>query len=87
MTDDCLFCSIIAGTTAATIVLESDEVVGFLDVRPVFKGHTLLVPRDHVVTLSDLPEPLIVPLFGTAQRVADAITSGLGAQGPINCTN
>jgi histidine triad (HIT) family protein len=87
MNDDCLFCSIIAGTTPATIVLETDEVVGFLDVRPVFKGHTLLVPREHVVTLSDLPEAIMVPLFGTAQRVADAITSGLGAQGTFVAMN
>lgn len=87
MDPDCLFCGIIAGTTPATIVLETDDVVGFLDVRPVFKGHTLLVPREHLVTLSDLPESLMVPLLGTAQRVADAITSGLGAQGTFVAMN
>ncbi|WP_332665798.1 HIT family protein [Aeromicrobium sp.] len=87
MDKDCLFCSIIAGATPATIVLETDDVVGFLDVRPVFKGHTLLVPREHVVTLSDLPESLMVPLLGTAQRVTDAITSGLGAQGTFVAMN
>ena len=87
MTNDCLFCGIVAGTTPATIVLETDDVVGFLDVRPVFKGHTLLVPREHLVTLSDLPESLMVPLLGTAQRVADAITSGLGAQGTFVAMN
>ena len=62
-------------------------MIGFLDVRPVFKGHVLLVPREHVVTLSDLPEPLIVPLFSAAQRVADALTSGLGAQGTFVAMN
>jgi histidine triad (HIT) family protein len=87
MDPDCLFCGIIAGTTPAARVLESEDVVGFLDVRPVFKGHVLLVPREHVVTLSDLPEPLLVPLFSTAQRVADAITSGLGAQGTFVAMN
>ena len=87
MDPDCLFCRIIAGTTPATIVLETDDVVGFLDVRPVFKGHTLLAPRQHLVTLSDLPESLMVPLLGTAQRVADAITSGLGAQGTFVAMN
>ena len=87
MDPDGLFCGIIAGTTPATIVLETDDVVGFLDVRPVFKGHTLLVPREHLVTLSDLPESLMVPLLGTAQRVADAITSGLGAQGTFVAMN
>jgi histidine triad (HIT) family protein len=87
MDKDCLFCGIVAGTTPATLVLETADVVGFLDVRPVFKGHTLLVPREHHVTLSDLPEALLVPLFSTAQRVADAITSGLGAQGTFVAMN
>ena len=87
MTEGCLFCGIVAGTTPATIVLETDDVVGFLDVRPVFKGHTLLVPREHLVTLTDLPESLMVPLLGAAQRVADAITSGLGAQGTFVAMN
>lgn len=87
MSKDCLFCGIIAGTTPAAIVLETDEVVGFLDVRPVFKGHVLLVPRQHVVTLPELPESLIVPLFSTAQRIADALTSGLGAQGTFVAMN
>ena len=67
MSTDCLFCGIVDGSVAAHRVLETDDVVGFLDVRPVFKGHVLLVPRTHVVTLSDLPEPLIVPLFTAAQ--------------------
>lgn len=87
MSKDCLFCGIIAGTTPAAIVLETSEVVGFLDVRPVFKGHVLLVPRVHIATLPELPEPLIVPLFSTAQRVADALTSGLGAQGTFVAMN
>jgi histidine triad (HIT) family protein len=87
MDKDCLFCSIIAGTTAATIVLERDDVIGFLDARPVFKGHTLLVTREHIVTLSDLPESLMVPLLGTAQRLADAITASLGAQGTFIAMN
>jgi histidine triad (HIT) family protein len=87
MTDDCLFCGIIAGTVDATIVLDEEHVVGFLDVRPVFKGHVLLVPREHLVTLADLPERLMVPLFGAAQRVGRAITSGLGAQGTFVAMN
>ena len=87
MSADCLFCRIVAGEADAHRVVETDDVVGFLDVRPVFKGHVLLVPREHVVTLSDLPEPLIVPLFSSAQRIADAITSGLGAQGTFIAMN
>ena len=87
MSADCLFCRIVSGEADAHRVLETPDVVGFLDVRPVFKGHVLLVPREHVVTLSDLPEPGIVPLFGAAQRVADALTSGLGAQGTFVAMN
>lgn len=87
MSNDCLFCRIIAGTAAADRVLETEDVVGFLDVRPVFKGHTLLVPRQHIATLSELPEPLMVPLFGAAQRIADVMTSTLGAQGTFIAMN
>ena len=87
MTDDCLFCQIIAGSVEATIVLDEEHAVGFLDVRPVFKGHVLLVPREHLVTLADLPERLMVPLFSSAQRVGNAITSGLGAQGTFVAMN
>ena len=87
MSSDCLFCRIVSGDADAHRVLETPDVVGFLDVRPVFKGHVLLVPREHVVTLPDLPEPGIVPLFSAAQRVADALTSGLGAQGTFVAMN
>ena len=87
MTENCLFCRIIAGSVDATVVLEDEFVVGFLDIRPVFKGHALVVPREHVVTLTDLPERLMVPLFGAAQRVGNAITSGLGAQGTFVAMN
>ena len=87
MSVDCLFCRIVSGEADAHRVVETPDVVGFLDVRPVFKGHVLLVPREHVVTLPDLPEALIVPLFSTAQRVADALTSGLGAQGTFVAMN
>ena len=87
VSNDCLFCGIIDGTLDAHIVLETEHVVGFLDKRPVFKGHTLLVPREHIATLSDLPEPLMVPLFVAVQRVADAVTSVLGAQGTFVAMN
>ncbi|MDQ3155794.1 MAG: HIT family protein [Actinomycetota bacterium] len=87
MPSQCLFCEIIAGRIYAPLVYEDADVVGFLDHRPVFKGHVLLVPREHVVTLSDLPERLIVPLFGVAQRTAAAITAGLGAQGTFVALN
>ena len=87
MSADCLFCGIVAGSVDAHIVLDEEHVVGFLDIRPVFKGHVLLVPRQHLATLADLPEDLMVPLFGTAKRLGNAVTSGLGAQGTFVAMN
>ncbi len=83
----CLFCQIVRGEVDAEIVLDEEHVVGFLDIRPVFKGHTLLVTREHVDTFLELPEPTVVPLFTTAQRVAAAMTSALGAQGTFVAMN
>jgi histidine triad (HIT) family protein len=84
---DCLFCSIIAGETEAAIVWRDDELVAFLDARPVFKGHVLLVPRQHVVTLPDLPPALRDPFLAAAQRLATAMVGGLGAQGSFVAIN
>jgi len=87
MSTPCAFCEIAEGKIPAPIVYEDTDVVGFLDYRPVFKGHVLLIPREHIVTLPELPERLLVPLFGVAQRTAVAITSGLGAQGTFVALN
>ncbi|GAA1654078.1 HIT family protein [Georgenia ruanii] len=76
-----------AGRTRAHLVLETDETVAFLDARPVFKGHTLLVPRRHVATLPDLPADLAVPFLTGAQRLAAAMTTALGAQGSFVAVN
>ena len=81
MTDQCLFCSIAAGETDSAMVWSDDEFAAFLDFRPVFKGHVLLVPRQHVVTLPDLPASLRDPFLAAAQRLAAAMVSGLGARG------
>ncbi len=85
--EDCLFCRIAAGEVEADIVLETEHVVGFLDHRPVFKGHVLLVPREHVVTLPDLPDALRDPFFEAGQRLAAAMLAGLGAQGSFVAIN
>ena len=84
---DCLFCSIVAGDVASDVVLDTEHVVGFLDTRPVFKGHTLLVPRDHVVTLPDLPARLRDPFLEAGQLLATAMVEGLGAQGTFVAMN
>jgi histidine triad (HIT) family protein len=78
---ECLFCSIAAGDTPAHIVLDEPDVVAFLDHRPVFKGHVLVIPRAHVVTLPELPVPLLTSVFVAVQRAARAVVDGLGAQG------
>lgn len=79
--DGCLFCAIVAGDAAAHVVLDEPEVVAFLDIRPVFKGHVLVVPRAHIVTLPELPTPLLTAVFTAVQRCAAAMVEGLGAQG------
>ena len=84
---DCVFCSIVAGDLPADVVLDEGEFLGFLDRRPVFKGHVLLVPRTHVDTLLDLPADLHAGLLGAAQRLAAAAVDGLGAQGSFVAVN
>jgi histidine triad (HIT) family protein len=83
----CVFCSIVADETEAEVVLADDDFVGFLDQRPVFKGHVLLVPRDHIETLPDLPAGLRDGFLATAQRLATAVVDGLGAQGSFVAVN
>ena len=83
----CVFCSIVAGEIPAEIVLDEPDFVAFLDARPVFKGHTLLVPREHVVTLPDLPAGLRDGFLEAAQRLARAVVDGLGAQGSFVAMN
>jgi histidine triad (HIT) family protein len=83
----CVFCAIIAGDLAADVVLEDAGVVAFLDQRPLFKGHVLLVPRDHLVTLPDLPAEQRDGFLAAGQRLATAMVEGLGAQGSFVAVN
>ena len=87
MSDDCVFCRIISGEVPAHLVLEDDEFVAFLDARPVFKGHVLLLPRRHYVTLADLPVPAVGPLFERVRLLSAAIPAALGAQGTFVALN
>jgi histidine triad (HIT) family protein len=84
---DCLFCGIVAGTVPAQIVLDDEVAVAFLDARPVFKGHVLVAPRQHYVTLPDLPADLVGPLFSRVQRLSAAVLPALGAQGTFVALN
>ena len=85
--DPCAFCRIVAGEAPAHVVLDDEVAVGFLDIRPLFPGHVLIVPRPHVVTLPDLPAELVGPLFERAQRVSAAVVDVLGAQGSFVAVN
>ena len=84
---DCLFCSIVAGSVDVHTVLSTPTVLAFLDHRPVFKGHVLVLPRTHVVTLADLPAPDVGPYFLEVQRVAVAVESALAAGGTFVALN
>src|SRR3954466_860880 len=83
----CVFCAIVAGETESERILDEESFVAFLAQRPVFKGHVLLVPRAHVVTLLDLPAGLRDGFLAAAQRLAAAVVDGLGAQGSFVAMN
>lgn len=83
----CLFCAIVAGTEPAALVLDEERCVAFLDTRPLFAGHVLLVPRAHHVTLAELPAELVAPLFAAAQRLCRAVEQAQRAQGTFVAMN
>ena len=86
-TADCVFCGITNGSFPAHIVLADDSVVAFLDARPVFKGHVLVAPRQHVMTLPDLPAADVGPFFLQVQRISAALPAALGCQGTFVAVN
>lgn len=83
----CVFCDIVRGETPAHVVFEDDVSLAFLDVRPVFEGHTLLVPREHHETLPDLPAELIEPFFANVQLLSRAVVDAMGAAGSFVAMN
>ena len=85
--DACVFCEIIEGKRAAALVASDDAAVAFLDARPVFKGHVLVVPRAHVPTLADLPAAALAPYFAAVQRLARAVEVGLEVDGTFVALN
>jgi histidine triad (HIT) family protein len=84
---ECLFCRIVSGELPATVVYEDDTSVAFLDHRPLFHGHTLLVPREHVETLGELSFKLVGPYFEAAQLLSRAVESAMDAQGTFVAMN
>jgi len=87
VTTGCKFCQIIEGDLAAHFVLDDDDVVAFLDHRPLFSGHTLVLPRDHIETLADLPADRVGPFFRQVQRVDGAVRAATEAPGSFVAEN
>ncbi|HEX2118312.1 MAG TPA: HIT family protein [Acidimicrobiales bacterium] len=83
----CVFCAIVAGDVPAHIVASDDATLAFLDARPVFPGHALLVPRTHLETLTDLPPDQVAPLFAAVQRLARGVEAGMEAHGTFVAMN
>jgi len=84
---ECLFCAVVAGTVAVHPVLADEVAVAFLDHRPLFPGHVLVVPRAHVETVTDLTEDQVGPFFGRVQRVTGAVERGMAAAGSFVAAN
>jgi histidine triad (HIT) family protein len=83
----CAFCAVIRGEQAAAVVHENDRLISFLDHRPLFHGHTLLVPKIHVRVLSELPAERVGEFFTQAQRLERAVEAGMGADGSMILIN
>ena len=83
----CIFCSIIDGDAPATRIFEDDVAVGFLDITPLFPGHVLVVPRQHVITLPELAPDAVGPFFERVRRVAEIVPAALGCQGTFVANN
>jgi len=87
MESECLFCRIVAGDVAAATVFEDELSLAFLDHRPLFPGHCLLIPKTHYETLADLPEDLTGPLFGNARLLAGSVEQAMQSEGSFVAIN
>jgi histidine triad (HIT) family protein len=83
----CVFCSIVAGSVPASVVMRTEHSLAFLDTSPVFKGHVLVVPLQHVVTLPDLPTEEVGAFFSDVQLIAAALPTALDADGTFVANN
>jgi len=85
--ENCLFCRIVSGEVPAVVVYEDKDSLAFLDHRPLFPGHTLLVPRAHFETLGDLPAAQVEAFFKNAQSLSRAIEAAMEAEGSFVAMN
>jgi histidine triad (HIT) family protein len=84
---NCRFCQIVAGDESAHLVFEDERTIAFLDNRPLFPGHSLLLPRDHHETLAELPPELVGPLFENARLLSVAVPEAMGKPGSFVALN
>ena len=84
---DCVFCDIRDGKVAAHIVDQDADTLAFLDQRPLFPGHVLVIPRAHHQTLMELPAELVAPLFAATQRMSRAVQTAMHADGTFVAAN
>jgi histidine triad (HIT) family protein len=85
--ESCKFCQIASGSLPSYVVFEDGLSLAFLDARPLFPGHTLLIPREHNETLDDLPEKMVGPFFGNVRLLARAVEQGMEAEGTFVAIN
>ncbi len=85
--DGCIFCAIVAGEAEAEVVYSDERFCAFLDMRPLFPGHVLAIPREHHDTLADLPAELVGPFFELVQRLSVAVRDAMGAKGSFVAMN
>lgn len=83
----CAFCDIVSGTVPAEIVWRDEDSIAFLDHRPLFPGHVLLIPAKHVIALADLPMAQVGPLFQTVQKLERAVETAMEAEGSFIAVN
>ena len=83
----CVFCAVVAGVTPSFPVAGTADAVAFLDTRPVFPGHVLVVPRRHIEVLGDMPPASLGEFFRFVQQIAGAVERGLGAGGTFVAIN
>jgi histidine triad (HIT) family protein len=83
----CTFCRIIDANLEGHVVLDEPHAVAFLDHRPLFPGHVLVCPRDHVETLPELPDDQLGPFFATVRRIAAVMPETLGSEGTFVANN
>jgi histidine triad (HIT) family protein len=84
---NCAFCDIVSGNVSAEVVWRDEHSLAFLDHRPLFPGHVLLIPTEHVVTLAELPASLVGPLFQVGQRLEKAVETAMEAEGSFVAIN